>query len=472
MADIDEILIDVSPGEVRAALCAGGQVVELAVERAVRRSMVGDIHLARVERTASALDAAFLDLGADAPSGFLNIADARRMPVEGESLLVQVAKDGTADKGPTLTARIALVGRYLVYRPGEAERAVSTRVADKQSVARLQSWLAVRAGWTARTAAAGASLADLDEEEARLVEEWTAIGTAVANAKPPAVLRREPGLVARLIRDHPGARRIVIDEPAALAAARRDAAGRWPDMARRLLSNDEGGALFEARGIEDEIDRALEPRVALPHGASLVIEPMTAFVAIDVNTGAGRGRASDAIWEANLAAAREIGRQIRLRNLAGRIVVDFIAMERRDRRESVLAALRAAVEGDPQEVRVAGYTALGLVELARRRGRESLAAQLCDPVAAPQKSALTTALAALRRASSEAILAPGRALELRVSADVAAALDGEARPARLELEARLGRALGLRAEPGRARGDVDVGEAGTPARLARAPERA
>ncbi|MFN0041652.1 MAG: ribonuclease E/G [Alphaproteobacteria bacterium] len=471
MAEIDEILIDASPGEVRAALCADGRVVELAIERATRRSMVGDIHLARVERTASALDAAFLDLGADVPSGFLNIADTRRMPVEGEALLVQIAKDRTADKGPTLTARIALVGGYLVYRPGEAERAVSARITDKQAVSRLQSWLSGRAGWTARTAAAGASLTDLDEEEARLVKEWDAIGIAARNAKPLSMLRREPGLVMRLMRDHPGVRRIVFDAPAALAAARRGAAERWPDMAGRLVPNDEGGALFEIRGIEDEIDRALEPRVALPHGASLVIEPMTAFVAIDVNTGAGRGRASDAIWEANLAAAREIGRQIRLRNLSGRIVVDFIAMERRDRRESVLAALRAAVAADPQEVRVAGYTALGLVELARRRGRESLAAQLCDPVAAPQKSALTIALAALRRASSEAASAPGRALELRVSSDVAAALEGEAKSARLELEARLGRALLLCAEAGRARGDMDIGEARMPVRLARATER-
>jgi ribonuclease G len=450
---IDEILAHVSPGESRVALLAKGEIVELRIERHHAPSLVGRIYLARVAKVVPAMDAAFLDLGMDGPA-FLNAADASEPLVEGASLVVQIRADAFADKVSSATARPSLVGPALVYRPGQDECAVSPRIMDGRARARLDAFLAGRRGWTARTAAARADDAALVAERTALEAVWLEIETKARTAKAPMRLHDELPMALRVWRDHPDAARLVVDGADAVASWRRTVSALWPGRHDAILGHDGVGSLFEARGVEEAIERAIEPRVALPNGATLIVEETAALVAIDVNLGAGGGRGEGAILEANLEAARAIAREVRLRGLAGRIVVDFVAMARRENRDKVLATLRAAMVDDPAGVRIAGYTATGLVELTRRRDRPSLTEVLCGPRASGNKTDLSFGLDILRAASrAQAGTAP---MILRVAPAIASAFDGVLAPARRALEQRLGRTIVVEAQPARRREDWEL----------------
>lgn len=454
MTAIDEILADACPGERRVALLSKGEVVEIRHARDHAPSLVGDIYLARIETVAPALDAAFLDLGEGVPA-FLNAADAPMALVEGESVLVQIRTDAVPGKAPVATARPALAGRYLVFRPGAAESAVSARVAPGSDRMRLERFLAGRPGWTARTAAADADDAVLAAERATLEASWRRIEAAARAAATPARLRAELPLALRLWRDCPAATRLVVDGDEDAAEWRGTVAALWPDRASAVVRHDGAEPLFEARGVEEAIGRALDPRVALPGGAELVIEETAALVAIDVNLAGTAGRGEGAILAANEAAACALAREMRVRGLAGRVVVDFVAMARRESRERVLAALRAAVADDSAGVRVFGFSATGLAEMTRRRDRESLAQTLCDPVTHGRKSAITAGMDVLRAvARARAGAAP---LTLHVAPEVAAALDGSLALARAALERRLVRTIRLAPEAGRGRESWEVG---------------
>lgn len=471
---IDEIICSVAPGEVRAAFLSGGRLLDLLIERDGDGGRVGEIFLGRAQRVIPGMGAAFIDLGTGR-DGFLPASDARRgreerdiaaLVTEGEAILVQVTKDAVGDKGPALTANVTIAGRLLVYAPFQDTVAVSHRIADLAERARLTAAVEAVAqsgeGFVLRTAAEGVEAEALraDAEEARA--RWQEIEAARDQAEAPAQLRAELDTVPRILRDHArqGLARILIDDADSCAAARRFAEAHLPEVAGLIEHHAGPEPLFGHLRLEDEIEAALWPRVKLPSGGEIVIETVEALTAVDVNTArnTGRGRQRETILETNLEAAPETARQVRLRNLAGRIVIDFIHMEESEDRARVLGALRDAFAGDPVPVRIGGFTSLGLAELTRRRGRPSLdqllreGCEACEGQGRVERPE-TVAHVVLRGVRAEAAADPGTAFAVFAAPEVIAALGAEAAPAREALEAALGRPLVLR-------GDAELGREG------------
>ena len=448
---IDTVVVNAAPGETRVALLAGGRTIEVVHHRAGAESLVGDIFLGRVTKAAPGRHAAFVDIG-EGRAGFLNAADARADPDgavgpiaahvdEGQAVVVQVARDAIADKGPRLTMRPAFAGRYLVYRPGGRGVDVSRRIAEGAERERLLRLLGDAAGadegFTLRTAAAGATADDILREAAALRGPWNDALARRAGAAAPARLLRGPGPLERALRDHPDVGRVVIDSPAALAAAR----GYCRDAVLEAYRGSE--PVFERFGVEAALEVALEARVALSSGGALTIEETAALCAIDVDTGSLGGAA--AALNANLDAADEIGRQLRLRGIGGKIVIDFVAMAGDARRRRVVAALRAALGGDRDATAPHGFSRLGLVEMRRRRTRPSLGERIGEARGGGScKSTQTLALDIARHAAHESAAAPPGPLFIAAAPAVAAALGTAVRDALAEAA---GRRVEVAAEP-------------------------
>ena len=456
------LLIAASPGELWAALCEDDEPVELRVLREGSGPRVGDIVLGRIVALEPDLPAARIEIGLERPA-FLDAEDA--VPGkglaglhEGEAVLVQVTKEARADKAICVSLRPRLAGAVLDYVPGgTVETAV--RGLDEATRRRLLSAVASFArpgeGFRLRAASVEASAAALAEDAEALRRRWRAIEAARTGARPPARLEPEEPPVAALLAALPPPLpdRIAIDDRAAFAVARSWLLRHHPECAPRLELQSGGGSLFEHEAMAAAIEIALAPRVALAGGGAITIESTAAATLIDVDSGGAAALA------ANLAAACAAARQIRLRNIAGPIVIDFIGMSGRGERERVAAALKTALGPDPAEPELLGWTRLGHFELVRRRRHPALEEVLFErtPDGARIKTALTVALDALRALAREAKAAPARALSLRVAPEIAAALrDGAARTPRLSLEARLGRPIAIEAEPGRVRTHFDI----------------
>jgi Rne/Rng family ribonuclease len=451
------LLIAVSPGELWAALTEEGALVELRVLRPDAASRVGELHLGRVVALRPELPAALVDIGLDRP-GFLSAEDAAPGQGitglhEGQAVLVQVRKDPRADKAAGVSLRPRLQGRFLDLTPRRPGITVAKGIAADEAE-RLTTVLAAGPGegFTIRTAAAGAPADALAAEVAALRGRWRAIERAARGATPPQRLEAPVPPAAALIAElSPDA--VVIDDRAAFAEARAWLVRNAPELADRLTLHAEREPLFEAAGIASEIEGALAPRVPLPGSGALTIDITAAATMIDVDSGSGGA------LSANLAAAGVAARQIRLRNLSGPIVIDFIGLKRRGDRGRVLDALAAALANDPAGCEILGWTRLGHVELVRKRRHAPLLELMFErpPGGGLVKTAAATAFEALRRAAREAEASPARPLALHLHPEVAAVLgEGEARPARHLLEQRLGRPFALVAEPGRARDTFDI----------------
>ena len=484
---IDEILMATSPGETRAALVSEGRLVELVVERQNAASLVGNVYLGRVNKVVPSMDASFVELGT-ARAGFLAGADVRRAlnaqgdptrgrrgdtgPIasavtEGEALLVQVTKDAFAQKGPRLSTEIALPGHWLVYTPNRPGLSLSRRISSAEERARLEAAIAPHLGTgegvILRTAAEGVEDRKLLDDLIPLRKAWGDLLARAKDTKAPALLFSEPDPVNRVLRDHagPGLRRVFCDTREVRERAAAYLAREGEDVEAHFHRGPE--PLFARHDVEDQIAHALDPVVELPSGGSLAIGALEALTAIDVNSGrhTGAGRFADAILAVNLEAAPEIARQIRLRNLAGLIVIDFVHMEDASQRMRVTNALRAALAGDPVPTQLAGMTSLGLFEMTRKRVRESLRDALMAPCATCGgagwlKSPETIAYEILRAAERAAATSGGRAVSAIAGADVVTALEEGAKAARAQLESRLGRPLGLRVEPRYGREQFDI----------------
>ncbi len=463
---VDEILINVQPGEARIALMDAGRLVELIVSRPGMESVAGNIYLGRVERVMSGLQAAFVEIGLPR-AAFLALSEVRSSGAtgvagggligdhlaEGDAVVVQVQRDAFEDKGAKLTTHVALAGRSVILTPDREEVKISRRIDDPETRARLTEFLQNKAadggGFVARTAAADAGMDDLATEIAGLRRIWAGIVEKSASEHPPALLWRELDPVLRIIRDEGGGavRRIVVDdgeERARIKAYCRDAA---PKLGGLIVADDGSGPLFATTGVEEQIAKALAATVPLPSGGDIIISETPALTAIDVNTGGlDGGSQEETAYQTNMQAAEEAARQIRLRNLSGLLVIDFVAMKRRRHGTEVLDALRAAAAADPGKPHVIGFTRLGLVEMTRRKKSESLANILMDPCPACAgtgriKSSLTVAFEALRAAEKENASWPGGALGLWAAASVIKALGGGAALARALTEERLGRPI-------------------------------
>jgi ribonuclease G len=448
------LALSLAPGEIRGVLCEQGRPVELRLERDGEQSLVGAVFHARIAQILPALPGAFLELGSGAPS-MMAFLPGNRLPggqalVEGAAVLVQIVKDAIADKAPEATAAIELAGTLAVWSPARPGRAVSRRIAEPER-SRLQTLLATLAspgdGVILRRHAAGADAETLAleiETLRRRHQEWrqAAIGAPHRLDAPKDPLAR---IIAAL---EPGQEleRIVIDD--------RIAAARLRSLTGCAIELDSAADFTQRHGIDDAFEQALARRLALPGGGEIVIEQVLAGTAIDVNAAAAAAtrRPADAVIRAvNREAATAIARQLRLRNIGGAIIIDFIAMAGRDDRREIEAALAETIAQDAVPVGLIGWTRLGHFELTRQRRSASIGERVLRPAAAKGvKTPVTVALEALRRLAAMPIgtLPIGR-LELRAEPSVAAALAGPLAPALDQAIAQSGRRVAIIAEPGR-----------------------
>jgi ribonuclease G len=400
MSERREILIDCSPGETRAALVESGRVSELLVERAHRRASVGDVYLGVVSRVLPGMQAAFVHIG-DERDAFLHAADVRdevddfddfldenearpEMSIEGllregQDLVVQIVKEPLGNKGARVTTALSLPGRFLVYTPFSARIGISRRIADEEERARLRDLLAGfgdGGGYIARTAAAGREEREFDADRKYLRGLWSSIERRSETVRAPGLLHREQDLVVRAVRDlvSPDVTAIRVNDGDAYARIVEFVQSVEPSLVPRVEWSRTGALFFEKAGIEAEIEKALRSRVWLKSGGYLVIHPTEALVAVDVNSGryVGRENLEETILAVNLEAAREVIRQIRLRDLGGIIVVDFIDMEDESHRRQLFEVLEEETKKDRSRSRILEMTEFGLVQITRKRSRASL----------------------------------------------------------------------------------------------------
>lgn len=436
MAEPHRILVSDGPGERRAALLDAQDRVVAVWHGRLGMAEAGSQHLGRVTGRLPDGSAAFVDIGAGVP-GFLNAGDVRGpLPPEGAAVIVQVAAEARREKGARLTAKVSLTDAVLAYTPQRPGASVSSKLpADDR--ARLKDLLAgllePGEGAVARTEATAAALpASLEAHRTA----WRAVVAKAEAGKPPLRLSPPPDVLAEALAACPQPDEIVFDTLAALPAAKR----AHPLLADRMRA--ESRDLFAEEGVDEAVEAALAPEVALPCGGRLIIEPTAALVAVDVDA----GPAAAAV--ANAEAAAELARQLDLRGLAGQIVCDFVPDARDKGRRALLADLRRLLAAATAPTHVAGVSPLGLVELRRDRGRTPLADLLCD--GSGRLSAATVAVAALRRLVREG---SGR---MEAAPEVIDALRGPLAPALAEAEARLHRPVALQARPEYPRERVEI----------------
>jgi len=399
---MEDILINITPQETRVAVLIAGVVQELHIERSALRGLVGNIYLGKVARVLPGMQSAFVDIGLER-AAFLHVADIweyrqvngdkpppiERLVREGDALLVQVVKDPIGTKGARLSTQVSLAGRTLVYLPQDPHIGVSQRIEDEAERANLREMLArvvppeERGGYIIRTSAEDANETELLADTEYLRKRWNQIRDTSTQVPAPALLYQELLLSQRVLRD------VVTEQTSAIQIDSREnfialqafATQYVPKVVGKLTHYAGERPLFDLYQIDDEIEKALGRRVDLKSGGYLIIDQTEAMTTIDVNTGGfvGTRNFDDTIFKTNLEAAQSIARQLRLRNLGGIIVVDFIDMTSVEHRDAVLVEFKKALARDRTRVTVSGFTQLGLVEMTRKRTRESLAHILCEP---------------------------------------------------------------------------------------------
>jgi ribonuclease G len=394
-----EVLVNVTPRETRAAVLENGALHEIYIERADRRGIVGNIYAGKVTRVLPGMQAAFLDIGIER-NAFLHAADIANGPEakpiadlvrQDDTLLVQVLKDPLGTKGARLTRQLSLPSRFLVYTPYADGIGVSSRITDDPERERLRG--AVRdlaavygmdkGGHIVRTAAEGVALEALAADMLYLSRLWEHIRTRAAGNGVGKLLHEELPLSVRVLRDEfgPGVTRVLVDSKEEYQRLRAFTDAFMPEAGAGISLHDGPRPLFALHGVEDEIARALERKVPLKSGGYIVIDQTESMTTIDVNTGAyvGYSNQEDTSYRTNLEAAVTIAHQLRLRNLGGIIIIDFIDLESEPHREQLMVALRQALAQDRAQTQVVAVSTLGLVEMTRKRTRESLEHVLCDP---------------------------------------------------------------------------------------------
>jgi len=398
----EELLIQVTDFESRVALVKDGAVHEVHIARSSGYSATGNIYLGKVVRIVPGMQAAFIDIGLERP-GFLHASDVqtplistgqisgakptiRDLLHDGQELLVQVDRDPIGTKGARLSTRLALASKYLVLTPTSEQVALSQRIKDDGERQRLFALLRPMVetggfGVIARTQGESAQAQALQQDYHRLVQQWQAIEAQRKDAPSGRLVHCELPVQTRLIRDlvGPETATIDVDDPDIFRLLQEYLDKYAPDYKDILRLYRDQRPMFERHNIEDEIAGALQPRVRLHSGGTLVIEQTEAMVSIDVNTASflGSKNLEETAFQTNLEAAAAIPRQLRLRNLGGIVVIDFIDMTDPTHRESVLEKLQQNFAGDPAKTRVLGFSDLGLVQVSRKRSRESLIQQLC-----------------------------------------------------------------------------------------------
>lgn len=430
-----EIFINSTPQESRIAIVEDGLLAEFLIERKEERGIAGNIYKGKVARVLPGMQAAFIEIGME-KAGFLHASDfyeipddvqiisspaegetdgegeaeeeageveevgpapkrqhaSRRLPLEkrlsrGEDILVQVAKDPLGTKGARVTSHISLPGRYMVFMPGTQHIGISRRIESEEERKRLkeiaQTMGTNHGGFILRTACEGRSKREIQRDLAFLARLWKGIQKKATSAAAPALIHQDLDLITRTIRDFftTDTEQVVIDSAKDHKRIGDFVRHFMPRLKSKIVLYEEEAPLFDSRGIEDKITKALERRVWLRSGGYLIIERTEALTAVDVNTGrfVGKRNQEETILKTNMEAVQEVVRQLRLRNVGGIIIIDFIDMEKEANRKKVYDALREALKKDKARTNILKISELGLIEMTRQRSRESLENQLLSP---------------------------------------------------------------------------------------------
>ncbi len=409
----EEILINITAMETRVALVENGVLQEIYIERERSKGIVGNIYNGKVVRVLPGMQAAFVDIGLDRAS-FLHVSDIvsqgfdgmeQRAPChgadapdirsvlrDGQTLVVQVNKDPLGTKGARLTTHLSVSSRFLVYMPKTAHIGISQRIEDELERTRLKTLveecvaeeeMQAAGGFIIRTAAEGAGRDELLADIRFLKRLWRSLQERMGTGKSPSVVYEDLPLFLRTMRDmvRPGLEKIRIDSPSNHQRVLEFARDYIPEICDRIELYKSERPLFDLYGLESEIQKALGRKVELKSGGYLVVDQTEAMSTVDVNTGAfvGHRNLEETIFKTNLEAATALARQLRVRNLGGIIIIDFIDMKDPEHRRQVLRTLEKAMERDYAKTSITGVSELGLVEMTRKRTRESLGHVLCAP---------------------------------------------------------------------------------------------
>ena len=504
-----DVLINWSPQETRVALVEHGAVQELHVERTLERGLVGNVYLGKVSRVLPGMQSAFIDIGLDR-TAFLHVADivapftpgsrpatqlpdrdrrdaaAAMVPIEkqvfeGQALLVQVIKDPIGTKGARLSTQISIAGRLLVFLPQDNHVGVSQKIPVDQREKlrnRMQALIdaaaavdsvgtapAFTGGFILRTNGEDSTDAELAEDIAYLRKTWTRIRDRSTRMPPMSLLHQDLSLLQRVLRDLTSeeTQTIRIDSREQFDVLHKFGVEFMPQAAAKLQLYKGERPIFDLYSIDEEIAKALGRRVDLKSGGYLVVDQTEALTTIDVNTGGyvGARNFDDTIFKTNLEAAQAIARQLRLRNLGGIVIVDFIDMVRDDHREQVLGEFRKQLARDRVKTSAGGFSPLGLVEMTRKRTRESLAHMLCEPCVACGgqgivKTARSAAYDVLREILREARQFNPREFRIVAAPQVIELLLDEESQHLAGLSDFIGKPISLQSEPAMGQGQFDI----------------
>jgi ribonuclease G len=469
----EEILVNVTHPETRVAVVENGAVQEIIIERADRCGLVGNVYQGRVCRVLPGMQAAFVDIGLER-AAFLHTSDIvgtegerrsehiNEVVEEGDAITVQVVKDPLGTKGARLTTNISIPSRYLVFMPVLGTTGVSQKIEDEEERKRLRDILqgfvdseGVEGGFIARTAAEGVAEEALIKDMDFLAKLWLGIAERSRSADCIGMIHDDLPLALRALRDlvGPEVERVRIDSRSTVERARTFAEKYIPDILARIEWYQGERPLFDLYGVEDEIQKALQRKVQLKSGGHLVIDQTEAMTTIDVNTGAfvGHRNLEETIFKTNLEAAQAICRQLRLRNLGGIIIIDFIDMCDDEHKRQVLRALEKCLAKDHAKTHITEVSSLGLVEMTRKRTRESLEHVLCEPCTCcggrgTLKTAETTCYEIFREILREARQFDVETLLVLASQEVIDRLLDEESGHLAELEELTGKPIRLQAE--------------------------
>ena len=475
-----EILINVAPYETRVAMIENGVLQEVHIERDNQRGIVGNIYKGKIIRVLPGMQAAFVDIGLER-AGFLHVsdvmpfateeeqaidlnssqADVRRWLKEGQEILVQVMKDPMGTKGARLTAHLSLASRYLVHIPDLEHIGVSLRIEDDQERQRLKDVMqealgAVQPrGFILRTVAENMAYDKLAWEIHFLQRLWQEVQALSRTIRSPGIVYEDLRIGGRILRDYVNdtVDKVRIDDMDTYRSLSRFADKFVPGVRSKLEFYGGEDPIFDMYGVEDELEKALDRKVPLKSGGFLVIDQTEAMVTIDINTGGyvGKVNLEETIFKTNLEAAKAIGRQLRLRNLGGIIIIDFIDMTDPEHAEMVMSTLRQVLNRDYARTCVIDISPLGLVEMTRKRTQESLNKFMCEPCYTCHgkgmvKTAQTLCYEIFREILHEARIYPSSGFMIVAAPQVIEAIGSDESTGLGELELKIGKPVKTKAE--------------------------
>lgn len=487
----EEILVNVTPMETRVAVLDNGATQDIHIERAVNRGIVGNIYAGKVVRVLPGMQAAFVDIGVER-TGFIHMSDIVALDAggrelqsaatdqitehlrEGQQVVVQVTRDPLGTKGARLTTSLSVSTRYLVLMPQNDHVGISQLIDDVDERQRLLNVLhealaaedmADAGGFIIRTAAEGAGVQEMCTNLRYLKRLWAAVSRRVQSANAADLLYEDLPLHLRTVRDlaRASVQAIRVDSAEAYSALTAFCESYMPEVSALLQHYTDARPLFDLHGVEEDIQRALGRQVDLKSGGYLIIDQTEAMTTIDVNTGSfvGRRNQAETILKTNLEAATALARQLRMRNLGGIIIVDFIDMQDAEHRRQVHRTLEKAMANDPARNQITGVSELGLVEMTRKRTRESLERMLCEecPVCDGRgvlKTAETVCYEIFREIMRDARAYENDALMVLAAQAVVDRLLDEESANLADLEEFVGKTISFRAEPSYSQEQFDI----------------